>query len=240
MDSLALRSCLAIHPLSPAIFGPILAGIIVHEFRRRSSLEIELLVLIPSLWQVGWLRYFVCCQSFFGPALADIVVQESRRRSSLKIELLVLIPSLRQVNWLRYFAIYFGPALADIVVQESRRRSSLKIELLVLVPSLRQVDWLHYFARCRKFDRRRRAAVISHISRRTSAGIILLSLTYTAIPPIEKSLFQVPQSVVVRCRVMLVDLEKRGSGGALLANWKHGDGIKQIINTTWVFQISCT
>ena len=200
MDSLALRSGLALRPLSPAIS--------------------------------------------VGPALARIIVDEFRRRSSLMIELLVLIPSLRQVDWLRYFAIYFGPALANIVVQESRRRSSLKIELLGLIPSLRQVDWLRYFVRwrkfdrrCRTFDRRRRAAVISHISRRTSAGIILLSLTYTAIPPIEKSLFQVPQSVVVRCRVMLVDLEKRGSGGALLANWKHGDGIKQIINTFWVFQI---
>ena len=59
MDFLVLRSGLAIHPLSPAIsFGPILAGIIVRESRRRSSLEIELLVVIPSLRQVVWLRYF--------------------------------------------------------------------------------------------------------------------------------------------------------------------------------------
>ena len=65
MDFLALRSGLAIHPLSPAIsFGPILAGINVRESRRRSSLEIELLVLSPALWQVGWLRYFSRCRRF--------------------------------------------------------------------------------------------------------------------------------------------------------------------------------
>jgi len=121
-----------------------------------------------------------------------------------------------------------GSWTEDIIVQASLRRRSLKIVLSVRIPLLGQVGgWLRCdFPRCRRFVRRRvqgrRKVVIRFSHEIREVGTVPLG-----VPLIEKSLLQRAQSIVVVgwCRLILMDLGKRGGGLRVLATkWKHGHG----------------